>query len=68
MAPVFLQIGSFTVAWSGVLITLNIDLFGGMILWLIIWSLVGSSIHGGLIGGRTDNLMNGTDTVGRRET
>ncbi|GHG34127.1 prolipoprotein diacylglyceryl transferase [Deinococcus indicus] len=62
MDPVFLQIGSFTIAWYGVLITLGIvagvwvgtkmarergldvDLFNDMILWMIIWGLVGARI------------------------
>ena len=62
MDPVFLQIGSFTIAWYGVLITLgivagvwvgtrmararglNVDLFNDMILWMIIWGLVGARI------------------------
>ena len=62
MDPVFLQIGNFTIAWYGVLITLgivlgllvgtrlarqrglNVDLFNDMVLWAIIWGLVGARI------------------------
>lgn len=62
MDPVFLQIGSFTIAWYGVLITLGIvagvwvgtklarergldvDLFNDMIMWMIIWGLVGARL------------------------
>ncbi|BDP42431.1 prolipoprotein diacylglyceryl transferase [Deinococcus aetherius] len=62
MDPVFLQIGSFTIAWYGVLITLgivagvwvgtrlarqrglNVDLFNDMILWMIVWGLVGARL------------------------
>ncbi|WP_272976097.1 prolipoprotein diacylglyceryl transferase [Deinococcus geothermalis] len=62
MDPVFLQIGSFTIAWYGVLITLgivagvwvgtklarerglNVNLFNDMILWMIIWGLVGARL------------------------
>ncbi len=62
MNPVFLQIGTFTIAWYGVLITLgivigawlgtrmarrrglNVNLFSDMILWMIIWGLVGARL------------------------
>ena len=62
MNPVFLQIGNFTIAWYGVLITLgivlgllvgtrlarqrglNVDLFNDMVLWAIIWGLVGARL------------------------
>ncbi|NTY00269.1 prolipoprotein diacylglyceryl transferase [Deinococcus sp. JMULE3] len=62
MDPIFLQIGNFTIAWYGVLITLgivagvwvgtrmarerglNVDLFNDMILWMIVWGLVGARI------------------------
>ncbi|GGO39815.1 prolipoprotein diacylglyceryl transferase [Deinococcus humi] len=62
MDPVFLQIGTFTIAWYGVLITLgivigawlgtrmarqrglNANLFSDMILWMIIWGLVGARL------------------------
>ncbi|GGL97699.1 prolipoprotein diacylglyceryl transferase [Deinococcus aerophilus] len=62
MNPVFLQIGSFTIAWYGVLITLgivagawigtrmarerglNVNLFSDMILWMIIWGLIGARL------------------------
>lgn len=62
MDPVFLQIGNFTIAWYGVLITLgivlgllvgtrlarqrglNVDLFNDMVLWAIIWGLVGARL------------------------
>ncbi|GGO33165.1 prolipoprotein diacylglyceryl transferase [Deinococcus humi] len=62
MDPVFLQIGTFTIAWYGVLITLgivagvwlgtrmarqrglNVNLFSDMILWMIIWGLVGARL------------------------
>ncbi|EYB66341.1 prolipoprotein diacylglyceryl transferase [Deinococcus phoenicis] len=62
MDPVFLKIGSFTIAWYGVLITLgivagvwvgtkmarerglNVGLFNDMILWAIIWGLVGARL------------------------
>lgn len=62
MNPVFLNIGGFTIAWYGVLITLgivagvwvgtkmarerglNVDLFNDMILWMIIWGLVGARL------------------------
>ena len=62
MNPVFLNIGGFTIAWYGVLITLgivagvwvgtrlarqrglNVDLFNDMILWMIVWGLVGARL------------------------
>lgn len=62
MHPVFLNIGGFTIAWYGVLITLgivagvwvgtkmarerglNVDLFNDMILWMIVWGLVGARL------------------------
>jgi phosphatidylglycerol---prolipoprotein diacylglyceryl transferase len=62
MHPVFLQIGSFTIAWYGVLITLGIvigavvgtrmarrrglneQLFSDMILWAVLWGLVGARL------------------------
>ena len=62
MNPAFLQIGNFTIAWYGVLITLgivagvwvgtrmarerglNVDLFNDMILWMIVWGLVGARL------------------------
>lgn len=62
MNPVFLNIGGFTIAWYGVLITLgilagvwvgtrmarerglNVDRFNDMILWMVIWGLVGARI------------------------
>ncbi|WP_295814162.1 prolipoprotein diacylglyceryl transferase [uncultured Deinococcus sp.] len=60
--PVFLNIGGFTIAWYGVLITLgivagvwlgtrlarqrglNVDLFNDIILWMIVWGLVGARL------------------------
>ena len=62
MHPVFLQIGSFTIAWYGVLITLGIvigavvgtrmarqrglndQLFSDMILWAVLWGLIGARL------------------------
>jgi phosphatidylglycerol---prolipoprotein diacylglyceryl transferase len=60
--PVFLDIGGFTIAWYGVLITLgvvigyfhamnearkrglNVDLFGDMIFWAVLWGVVGARV------------------------
>ncbi len=62
MHPVFFQIGSFTIAWYGVLITLGIvigayvgtrmararglneQLFSDMILWAVLWGLIGARL------------------------
>ena len=62
MHPVFLQIGSFTIAWYGVLITLGIvlgawvgtrmarqrglneQLFSDMILWAVLWGVIGARL------------------------
>lgn len=62
MHPVFLQIGNFTIAWYGVLITLGIvigavvgtrmararglneQLFSDMILWAVLWGLIGARL------------------------
>lgn len=62
MNPVFLNIGGFTIAWYGVLITLgvaigyylgrkmakerglNVELFEHIILWIIVWGIVGARI------------------------
>ena len=62
MHPVFFQIGSFTIAWYGVLITLGIvlgawigtrmararglneGLFSDMILWAVLWGVIGARL------------------------
>ncbi len=62
MNPVAFQIGSFTVAWYGILITagiligswigvrlarqrgLNADLFQTMVLWAVLWGVVGARV------------------------
>ncbi|GGR21007.1 prolipoprotein diacylglyceryl transferase [Deinococcus ruber] len=62
MNPVAFQIGSFTVAWYGILITagillgaqigtrlarqrhLNVDLFQSMVLWSVLWGVVGARV------------------------
>ncbi|MGI8746895.1 MAG: prolipoprotein diacylglyceryl transferase, partial [Deinococcus sp.] len=62
MHPVFLQIGSFTIAWYGVLITLaivvgslmgarmararglNEPLFSDLVLWAVLWGVVGARL------------------------